>query len=299
MDREHGRSPLNPFEPLELSIPRIAYTVLHQRKQGVAEDQYLKTLFELTQQAAQRAREATEKVGAWREARLRDALVGMPQEAARRVRDLFAAVTPLPAVEDGLEFATLEAALPDGRLAKLAANGSEYLASLGFRTGEGEAPVHESVLLFTGSWNYDFIEHLVRDLMGIYEDPHLQHTKELGPVIFFTQNQVAVSGDAFRQGEQEWQPSIFFAKGPPRYDEFRAALEGAMGVAVERTGIKAASLWQRKLGMGNIFEWELRLRCAADPDRLARALQVIAEEAGVAATRVAERGRLLLHRRIG
>ena len=290
---------MNPFEPLELTIPRIAYSVLHQRKQGVAEDDYVKSLLDLTRQAGERAGEASEKVGAWREARLAEALSGVPPEAARRTRDLIALVAPLPAVEDGLEFATVESVLPDARLAKLAANGREYLASLGFRTGDGEAPVHESVLLFTGSWNYDFIEHVVRDRMGIYEDPHLQHTKELGPVIFFTQNQVTVAGDAFGQGEREWQPAVFFAKGPPRYDDFRAALEGAMRTAVERAGIKAASLWQRKLGMGNIFEWELRLRCEADPDRVSRALDVIAEEAGPAASRVAERGRLLLYRRIG
>ena len=299
MDRQVWRARLNPFEPLELTIPRIAYSVLHQRKQGVAEGDYVKSLHELTRQAAQSALEASGKITAWRDARLTEALTGVPEETARRVSKLFAAVAPLPAVEDGLEFATVESILPDGRLAKLVANGREYLASLGFRTGDGEAPVHESVLLFTGSWNYDFIEHVVRDRMGIYEDPHLQHTKELGPVIFFTQNQVTVAGDAFGQGEREWEPAIFFAKGPPRYDEFRAALGGAMHAAVERAGIRGASLWQRKLGMGNIFEWELRLRCEADPDLLARAVDVIAEEAGAAAPRVVERGRLLLYQRIG
>jgi hypothetical protein len=50
--------------------------------------------------------------------------------------------------------------------------------------------------------------------------------------------------------------------------------------------------------MGNIFEWELRFRCAADPDQLARALDTIAETGGPVAERVATRGRLLLYKRI-
>lgn len=62
--------------------------------------------------------------------------------------------------------------------------------------------------------------------------------------------------------------------------------------------LKAASLWQRKLGMGHIFEWELRLRCEPDPERLDHSLDVFAEQARVAAPRITERGRQLLFQRI-
>jgi hypothetical protein len=281
------------FSPLELTVPRIAYSVLHQRKAGVAEEKYVKTLLELTRQAAERSEEAARQIREWREAQI--AALGDGAALAPFLEQ----ICPVPGLDDGLELATVEAALPEGRLQRLASAGREYLASLGFRSAEGEAPVHVSVLLFTGSWNYDLVEHVVRDLMGIYEYPHLQHVEEMGPVIFFTQNQVATYGDPMGSEPEEWQPSIFFAKGQPRYDDFRSALRQAMESIVAGSGVKAASLWQRKLGMGHIFEWELRLRCEPDPERLDRALDLFADQAGAAAARVTERGRLLLFQRIG
>ncbi len=280
------------FSPLELTVPRIAYSVLHQRKAGVAEEKYVKTLLELTRQAAERSEAASRQIREWRQAQIAVARDGAA------LAGLLEQLCPVPGLDGGLELATVEAALPEGRLQKLASAGREYLTSLGFRSAEGEAPVHVSVLLFTGSWNYDLVEHVVRDLMGIYEYPHVQHVEEMGPVIFFTQNQVAAYGDPMGSEGGEWQPSIFFAKGPPRYDDFRSALRHAMESAVAGGGLKAASLWQRKLGMGHIFEWELRLRCEPDPERLDHALDVFSDQAGVAAPRVTERGRLLLFQRI-
>jgi hypothetical protein len=276
------------FEPLALTVPTIAYSVLHQRKPSVGEEEYVKTLLELTRQAQERSDEASRQIHEWRKAQVADAIVD----------DLLQRLCPMPGLDGALELATVEAALPEARLQKLAGTGREYLTSLGFRSAEGEAPIHVSVLLFTGSWNYDLVEHVVRDLMGIYEYPHLQHVEEMGPVIFFTQNQVVAVGDPLESQPGEWQPSIFFAKGPMRYDDFRSALRRGMQSAVARGGLHAASLWQRKLGMGNIFEWELRVRCEADPERLARALDIFAGEAGAAATRVTERGRLLVFQRI-
>ncbi|HKF17468.1 MAG TPA: hypothetical protein VKF14_09810 [Candidatus Dormibacteraeota bacterium] len=279
------------FDPLDLTVPTIAYSVLHQRKPSVTEEEYVKTLLELTRQARARSDEASRQIREWRTAQVGNAGVAI-------VDDLLQRLCPVPGLDGALELATVEAALPEARLQKLAGSGRDYLTSLGFRSAEGEAPVHVSVLLFTGSWNYDLVEHVVRDLMGIYEYPHLQHVEEMGPVIFFTQNQVAAVADPMGSERGEWQPSIFFAKGPQRYGDLRRLLRQAMQSAVARAGVRAASLWQRKLGMGNIFEWELRLRCEPDPERLARALDVFAAEAGVAAPRVTERGRLLVFQRI-
>lgn len=280
------------FSPLALTVPRIAYSVLHQRHSSVTEEEYVNTLLELTRQAAERSREASRQIREWRQAQVAEA------GGAAAAAALLDRLCPLPGLDGALELATVDAALPEGRLQTLASAGREYLTSLGFRSAEGEAPVHESILLFTGSWNYDLVEHVVRDLMGIYEYPHLQHVEELGRVIFFTQNHVAALGDHMGSEPGEWQPSIFFSKGPPRYDDFRSALRQGMESALARGGLRAVSLWQRKLGMGNIFEWELRLRCEPDPERLTRALDEFAVAAGVAAPRVTERGRLLVFQRI-
>lgn len=286
------------FSPLTLTVPRIAYCVIHQRQPEVPQDSYIKILTELTRQAGKRSQEATARIRSWREAQTADAVKGASPEVGKRVRAFIEQISPMPAVEAGLELATTDRAFPDGRLQQLGGAGREYLTSLGFRTADGEAAVHYSILVFTGSWNYDFIEHIVRDGMGIYEYPHLNHIEQLGRVIFFTQNLVFAVGEPLETQPGEWEPAIFFAKGKPRYDDFRAGLRRAMEAAAKGAGLRAASLWQRKLGMGNIFEWELRLRCAADPDQLARALDTIAESGGPIAERVATRGRLLLYQRV-
>ncbi len=290
--------PVSLFSPLTLTVPRIAYCVIHQRQPEIPQDNYVEILTELTRQAGTRSKEATERIRSWREAQTAEAVRGASPQVGKRVRSFLEQVSPMPAVEAGLELATTDGTFPDGRLQQLAGAGREYLGSLGFRTSAGEAPVHYSILVFTGSWNYDFIEHIVRDGMGIYEYPHLNHIEQLGRVIFFTQNQVFAVGDPLESQPGEWQPAIFFAKGKPRYDEFRAGLRRAMEAAAKAAGLRAASLWQRKLGMGNIFEWELRFRCAADPDQLARALDTMAEMGGPVAERVATRGRLLVYQRV-
>lgn len=286
------------FSPLSLTIPRIAYCVIHQRQPTVSQSEYIKILTELTRQAADRSAQASTQIRAWRDAEAAAALKGAAPEVGERIRTLLDDVAPVPAIEAGVELATVDEALPDGRLKPLAGAGREYLTSLGFRAADGDAPVHYSILVFTGSWNYDFIEHIVRDQMGIYAYPHLNHIEQLGRVIFFTQNQVIAMGDPLATEPGEWQPAIFFAKGKPRYDEFRADLTRAMERAMKTAGLRAVSLWQRKLGMGNIFEWELRFRCAADPDQLARAVDAMSETSGTVAERVATRGRLLVYRRI-
>jgi hypothetical protein len=286
------------FSPLPVTVPRIAYSVIHQRQESVQEEDYVKTLFDLTRQAAARASEASQRVRAWRSSQLKEATRGASVAEVGKVSALLEEICPVPAVEEALELATVDAPLPEGRLQRLASAGREYLGSLGFKALDGGPPVHESILLFTGSWNYDFIEHVVRDVMGIYEYPHERHIQELAKVIFFTQNQVATLGDPMGNGPGEWQPTIFFAKGKPMYDEFRSELGRAMERARKSAGLKGISLWQRKLGMGQIFEWELRLRCQADAEQLSRALEAIAEEGGAVAERVAARGRLLIHKRI-
>src|SRR5260370_35272478 len=68
-------------------------------------------------------------------------------------------------------FAEEAPAEPD--LAQHFADGREYLASLGFKPGQG--PLHEAWLLFRGSINYDVIMHAVRDRIGIYTGTQRVH----------------------------------------------------------------------------------------------------------------------------
>src|SRR5258708_16938971 len=150
--------PVSLVSPLTLTVPRIAYCVIHQRQPEVPQDNYVKILTELTRQAGKRSEEATQRIRSWRDARAAEAVQGASPEVGKRVRSLLEQVSPMPAVEAGLELATTDGKFPDGRLHQLAAAGPEYLASLGFRTASGGGPGHYSILIFTGSLDYHISE---------------------------------------------------------------------------------------------------------------------------------------------
>src|SRR5207237_7468835 len=74
------------------------------------------------------------------------------------------------------------------------ADGREYLASLGFKPGQGV--LHESWLLFRGSVHYDVMQHVVRDRMGIYQGAHGDHLENVGRTSFGTYDLIYQLGES-------------------------------------------------------------------------------------------------------
>jgi len=196
---------------------------------------------------------------------------------------------------------TLSEAIPaDPDLAKRVADGHEYLASLGFKAGQG--PLHETWLLFRGSIHYDIMEHIVRDRMGIYTGSHGNHIQNVGCTSFGTYNLVYQLGESLTAdlaNDVATQEVTFaFSKGPIHYSDFRQEVSALMESIDGQINFVHASFWQRKLGLGTGKEFVLRLRLPAGEEPLRETIGVIASAGRVGKETIVKRGKLILGKRV-
>jgi hypothetical protein len=188
----------------------------------------------------------------------------------------------------------------DADLAKRVADGREYMASLGFRPGQG--PLHEAWLLFHGSIHYDVMEHVVRDRMGIYRGSHGAHIENVGRTSFGTYNLVYQLGEPLTadlaSDTQTQEVTFAFSKGPFHYSDFRRDVSALMEQIGERSDLLHISFWQRKLGLGTGKEFVLRLRLPEGEDVLRATIAAIADTGRVGKDTIVKRGKMLLGRRV-
>ena len=147
------------------------------------------------------------------------------------------------------------------------ADGRKYLESLGFLPG-GRGVLEESEFLLSGSPALDFLEIVVRDLIGIDRGVHGQQIRSVASVAFMLRNRILEVGtrDADPGG---WAVLYFEKPGPPgaiSYDIFRAALRTILEDHRERGSFPYAALHQRKLGLGRGAEFMLRIQRTAVSD---------------------------------
>jgi hypothetical protein len=155
--------------------------------------------------------------------------------------------------------------LPHGQhpLRKLGLNGSRYLADLGFSAARKSGAMFESVFIVRGGENLDVLEHIVRDVLGIYATTHGKHLREFSNYSYCLYNVVHgdIAGLAGGHGPQ-FLATFFFAKPGPeiiKYAPFRNALGSLIEVMQKEMDLRGASLWQRKLGLGTGVEFALRI----------------------------------------
>jgi hypothetical protein len=193
-----------------------------------------------------------------------------------------------------------EAMPQDADLAKRVADGREYMASLGFRPGQG--PLHEAWLLFRGSIHYDVMESIVRDRMGIYRGSHGAHIENIARTSFGTYNLIYQLGESLTSelaGDALPQEVTFaFSKGPVHYSDFRRDVSALMEQIGERSDLLHISFWQRKLGLGTGKEFVLRLRLPEGEDVLRATIAAIADTGRVGKDTIVKRGKMLLGRRV-
>ena len=146
-------------------------------------------------------------------------------------------------------------------LKKLEANGRRSRRVLGLDPPKGGPGVYESVYVVRGGVNLDVLEHIVRDRLGIYASAHGKHIGESAPFVVAAHNLVHASGaDFWKSLSSSWGEAVlFFDKPAVPYDEFRASLAPLVDGALPPSGVPAATLWQRKLGLGRGSEFALRL----------------------------------------
>ncbi len=256
------------YSELGLALPEHVLSVLHRPEDGVGEDAYLQSILELHREISRAGAELSARLPSpaglgelgllgSEELRLvkRDELAGVGEETDRLLQA-----------------------------------GEAYVRD--FRTDPARQILHESRWFFRSSLNLDLAEHLVRDVMGIYEGAHGRHIALVGAVFFGLFQRVAGG----RREGGGFEAVIPFSKGPARYGEFREALTRA--VRALEAEFPAASAWQRKLGLGQGKEFELRVVVPEEAEALARMLEVVRGSDAYLAEAAVRRGRLLVFKRI-
>jgi hypothetical protein len=309
------------YRALNADVPQLLFTVLHQAGPTIAEEDFTRTVTALHLDIRKQAREVGEELQQWLQQQTRQEA----EETARKLQrlGLLAETASVEAVQQVVErdlrrFAgrvgsesilgmqgsgeeVFSETMPlDADLAKRVADGHEYMASLGFKPGQG--PLHEAWLLFRGSLHYDVMERIVRDRLGIYRGTHGAHIENIARTSFGTYNLIYQLGEPLTAdlvGDVLTQEvTLAFSKGPVHYSDFRRDTSALMEQVGERINLLHASFWQRKLGLGTGKEFVLRLRIPAGEEALREAIAVLADAGRVGKETIIKRGKMLLGRRV-
>jgi hypothetical protein len=309
------------YRALNADVPQLLFTVLHQAGPTVSDEEFIRTVTALQMDIRKQVHEIGERLHQWlfqqysqqaeetvqklhrRGILSEQADVGEVQQILERdysrLGSRLGSETVL-GIQGSAEETFCEAIPTDPDLARRVADGREYLASLGFKPGQG--PLHETWLLFRGSIHYDIMEHIVRDRMGIYIGSHGAHIENVGRTSFGTYNLVYQLGESLTAdlaGDVATQEVTFaFSKGPIHYRDFRQEVSALMENIGGQINLIHTSFWQRKLGLGTGKEFVLRLRLPEGEDPLREVIGVIAGAGRVGKETIVKRGKLMLGRRV-
>jgi hypothetical protein len=309
------------YRAMNADVPQLLFTVLHQAGPTVTDEEFTRTVTALQMDIHKQVLEVGEGLHRWLIQQYSQQAVETAQKLQRlgilaeqadveevqqilerdygRLGSRIGAETLL-GLQGSAEETFSEETPTDPDLAKRVADGREYLASLGFRPGQG--PLHEAWLLFRGSIHYDIMEHVVRDRMGIYRGSHGAHIENIARTSFGTYNLIYQLGESLTAdlvGDVLTQEVTFaFSKGPVHYSDFRQEVSALMEHVGEQMNLIHASFWQRKLGLGTGKEFVLRLRLPVGEDSLQEVIGLIAVTGRVGKETVVKRGKMMLGRRV-
>lgn len=148
--------------------------------------------------------------------------------------------------------------LPEGR---------KYLEGLGFAPG-GSGTMQEAEFFLSGSPALDFIEIVVRDMVGIDRGEHGRQIRALAGAGFILRNLILELGER-RANPCQWAVLYFEKPGTPgtiSYEIFRAALRTLLEDHLDRGSFPYVCLHQRKLGLGRGAEFCMRVQLPSGPD---------------------------------
>lgn len=263
-------------------LPAVTYGILHGPAHRVPREQYEGTIVEMHRRVeeesvlfSQQQEKSLSELSGRQAQILRGALsqfLEMPirsddaeirrifLEAFEEHRTQVSEVGPWGAVGSWAGFAVPPAAGP-AWLKKLEANGRRSRAVLGLEAAKNVPEVYESVYVVRGGLNLDVLEHVVRDRLGIYASAHGKHIGQTAPFVIAAHNLVHSSGaDFWKSLPAAWGEAVlFFDKPAIPYDTFRASLAPLIDGSLSGSGAPAATLWQRKLGLGRGSEFALRI----------------------------------------
>lgn len=272
------------YPVLNIPVPSIAYCILHQPKKDRSGDEYVKTMQGLHERVHRESsslkegyirgvREAIAREGQSISGLLSQFLTTPIQSDRAEVKRIITEGLTNTLERSGLmgdvgvawssEARTCFPPFKKALERKLQQNGKGYLQELGFVPDGSAGDIHESVFVVEGGINLDLIEHIVRDRIGIYGQPHGTHIDESAAFMFSAYNLVYASGARPPQEQKKGlvEISLSFSKPAMEYEQFRASLISGMERHLAGDGIRYTSLWQRKLGLGRGREFVLRFIC--------------------------------------
>lgn len=268
------------YSALSFDLPVISYSVLHQVRQDVLQDDYIATMKNFHEFVREESRKVTE---AWNTQRtsftaktihslrahltpfLSTPLKSDEEEIERHLLEALDQLSKSVAAADSLgAVATIEGKIVwdenlTAPLKKLSASGRKYLTELNFDLGKNRREIFESNFVIEGGLNLDILEHIVRDRMGIYTPVHGKHIKEFDAYAYAAHNLVYLAGDHSASAGM-FEAVFFFSKGETRYAPFRNGAVELLDAIKERFHLPHISLWQRKLGLGVGREFIARFR---------------------------------------
>lgn len=309
------------YRALNVDVPHILFTVLHQAVPKVSDEELTRTVTALHTDIDKQMQEMSERLNLWLtrqySQQAEETLQNLqrlgflsPQVDEAKVRQILeknfsrlgsrVGSESILGLEGSAEVALCETFNSDPGLTERVADGREYVASLGFKPGHG--PIHETWLLFRGSTHYDVVEHIVRDRMGIYKGSLGAHIENVGHASFSTYNLVYQLGEsltAHLDPEATTQEVAFaFSKGPIHYSDFRHEVSALMEYVAEQIDVIHASFWQRKLGLGAGKEFVLRLRLPIGEESVQEVIRVIDTAGLIGRETIVEHGKLMLGKRV-
>ena len=235
--------------------PRQIYSILGQAWSDLDEAPYTANLVALHQRIRREAQRFAEALAASEAALLPAAAALRPQADPRRY-------PPLESRQYRFSFPARGGA----RLLRHLPDGVRYLEGLGFDPGKGGV-LQETEFHFSGSPVLDFIEIVVRDLVGIDRGVHGRQIRSISGAGFILRNRILELGsrDARAGG---WGVLYFEKPGSPGsipYGIFRSAWRTLLEDHLERGSFPYVCLDQRKLGLGRGAEFSLRVQLPDGP----------------------------------
>jgi hypothetical protein len=309
------------YRALNTDAPQLLFTVMHQSGPSISDQDFTRTVTALQMDIRRQAQEVGEELHRWLQQQYAQQAEETLQKLQRlsllsehanpqQVQEILArdnqrlgmrvGTSSLLGMQGSAEETFSEEAPADPDLARRFADGREYLASLGFKPGQGV--MHEAWLLFRGSVHYDVMEHVVRDRMGIYTGSHGEHIQYVARTSFGTYNLVyqvgeSLTADLARDAACQ-EVTFALSKGPTQYSPFRHEVSAMLEQVAEQVQLLHASFWQRKLGLGTGKEFVLRLRLPAGEEALRELISVIAGSGRIGKETIVKRGKLLLGTRV-
>lgn len=262
-------------------MPLVAYSILHRPLPGVPREEYRATILDMHRAVeGESARFSDEQAKSADAVSLRQAQIlrgALSQFLETPIRSDNAEVQrifldafgehrrqvseegPHGAIVSWAGAATAPAKGP-AWLKALEAAGRRERRALGLENAKGAPEAHESVYVVRGGLNLDVLEHVVRDRLGIYASAHGTHVGQSAPFVVSVHNLIHSSGAEYWKAilSSSAEAVFSFDKGALPYEEFRAGIARLVDTAIPDSGAAAATLWQRKLGLGRGREFTLR-----------------------------------------